>query len=71
MALGIHADAEATWHGHLRVSTQAEVHKNQAQMEKSKMKPPVIKAPARVRNTMGSRVRKGLAAITALGTRKG
>jgi hypothetical protein len=71
MALVIHADAEVTWHAQLRVSTQAEVSKNQAQMEKPKMKTPVIKTPAHVRNTMGSRVRKGLAALTALGTRKG
>jgi hypothetical protein len=42
MVLVIHADAEVTWHAQLRVSTQAEVSNNQAQMEKPKMKTPVI-----------------------------
>jgi hypothetical protein len=54
MVLVVHADAEVTWHAQLRVSTQAEVSNNQAQMEKPKMKTPVIKTPAHVRNTMGS-----------------
>lgn len=71
MVLVIHADAEVTWHARLRVSTQAKVSTNLAQMEKPKMKTPVIKTHDHTRNTMGSRVRKGLTALTALGTRKG
>jgi len=71
MALVIHADAEVTWHAQLRVSTTAEVSKNQAKMEKPKMKTPVIKTPDAARKTTRPVVRKGLAALTALGTRKG
>lgn len=68
MVLVIHADAEVTWHARFRASAQAEVTNSQAQVEKSKMKAPVNKTPDHVRHTMRSRVKKGLAALTALGT---
>jgi hypothetical protein len=71
MVLVIHADAEVTWHAHLRVSTRADVSRNQAQVENHKMKTPVIESLTHIRNKMRARVRKGLAALTALGTPKG